>query len=323
MRNLFKFLVLTLGLVRVDGDYDVVCGDGTFEIVSAEDISHNNICPSTKGGVPSCIQSVVKVADGTFEAICKDGSHQSGTADQIVAGEICKCGTTPSPTPEPTPVPIPSTTVDILFVVDDSASMEPFQKPLAQNVDAFVNNLGPLNKADWHIGVLTTTAENKYPNSGHLRGSPVYLTQNTANVKSLLSLNLQPGTAGSGDERPFYSILLALSEPRSSTYNAGFLRTNAHLAVVFVTDADDQSNFPGSALLTFLQDLKKGTSAKILTYAAINDTNSTCQRNEDPPIRIVDFLTVTKGKKFDLCADDWGKKLEEIAKDIVAPFRRR
>ena len=50
----------------------------------------------------------------------------------------------------------PATELDVLLVVDNSCSMQPYQQELAANFDAFLTFFTE-GDVDYHIGILTTT----------------------------------------------------------------------------------------------------------------------------------------------------------------------
>ena len=80
---------------------------------------------------------------------------------------------------------------------------------------------------------------------------------------------VQVGVKGSPNEQGIAAARAALSEPLLSTANKGFLRSEANLAVVFLSDEDDQSpNYVSpTSFVTFLKDLKVDSDA--ITVAAI------------------------------------------------------
>ncbi|HEU4384674.1 MAG TPA: hypothetical protein VFR85_14395 [Anaeromyxobacteraceae bacterium] len=74
-----------------------------------------------------------------------------GGCDDVPAAAVTNCQT----------VGIASAKTDILFVVDDSGSMQEEQQNLAANFDAFIAQLAALPVAnDYHIGITTTSVEN-------------------------------------------------------------------------------------------------------------------------------------------------------------------
>ncbi len=216
--------------------------------------------------------------------------------------------------------------VDILFVVDNSGSMDSHQKDISTNVGRFVAAFFNRVSIDYHIGVVSTDMDQTFNGKccGRLIGDPTFIQSNTVNPAVDLAGRLLLGTNGSGTEKLFDPVLAALSAPIESTINKGFLRPEAHLAVIFITDAEDQSQGAGTALYDFLVKLK-GKREKVLAYGAIIPSgipNDVCPRDDysTEPHRIEQFLslTINKGKnEFNLCAADFGDKLAQVAQDLA------
>jgi hypothetical protein len=73
------------------------------------------------------------------------------------------------------------------------------------------------------------------------------LDAGTASLQQDFKANVLVGTRGSGREQPFRAARLALTE-RLAGANAGFLRPGARLAIFFLTDEDDCSGDPSTAV---------------------------------------------------------------------------
>ena len=220
--------------------------------------------------------------------------------------------------------------VDILFVIDNSGSMGTYQTNLSNNISKFVNIFFSGAIIDYHIGVLSTDADvstwaGATPNPtccGKLQGTPVFIDKNTPNAGVDLSARMVLGTSGSATEQSFEPIRLALSEPLASTVNAGFLRPDAYLAVIFITDAQDQSTISPEDFHSFLVGIK-GSKDKILSYAAIIPTSygdqPNCYRDTGNPTRIETFMSMTANagdNVYNLCDPDFGDKLAGVATSI-------
>jgi hypothetical protein len=61
--------------------------------------------------------------------------------------------------------PLSSNAIDLLFVIDNSNSMAPFQQELVARFEELINVLAGLN-ADFHIGVITTAGNPNQPDGG-------------------------------------------------------------------------------------------------------------------------------------------------------------
>lgn len=161
--------------------------------------------------------------------------------------------------------------VDILIVDDNSASMSFEQKRLAPRFANFIQNLDSRN-VDYRIAITTTDISGgKFPQGGKLityADGSAYLTPQTSNRQSLFNSAIQrPETLDcenfiaqwfrdhdissqnsadyatgyanncpSGDERGIYSANLVVQNNP-----ANFIRSDAHLSVIFLSDEDERS----------------------------------------------------------------------------------
>lgn len=161
---------------------------------------------------------------------------------------------------------LPVRKVDILWVVDSSGSMAAKQARLAANFQGFINQLVNANPPiDFHIAVASTDTDDAAVR-GKLRrwtigaASEDYIscvpamaggvTCNTgANVSTAVTAfgqMAQVGTSGSAQERGLYAAYLALTNPFNNSTVAveRFVRPDASLYIVFVSDEDDASCNP-------------------------------------------------------------------------------
>jgi len=166
--------------------------------------------------------------------------------------------------------------LDILFVIDNSASTKDKQTVFAQNYPRFVQALDgfPIGRPNLHIGVVTTSVDIGndsggkacHPASGQngtlqnasldpgfvctppttdrflsdiARSDGTRDTNYTGTLEDALSCISHVGDAGCGFESPLEAMKRALDGSRPE--NARFLRPGAFLAVVILTDEDDCS----------------------------------------------------------------------------------
>ncbi len=149
--------------------------------------------------------------------------------------------------------------MDILFVVDDSASMLEEQDNLAENFPLFIN---VLEQQDLDYRVAVTTTGRNYSYTTDFLGTPIPAQiTGGANGELLQRCNMQRqwvepgdpdpagefgcaaqvGTDGPTDEMPLSAMRMAFEERMQDGTNAGFRRDDALLAIVFLTDEDDCS----------------------------------------------------------------------------------
>ena len=159
--------------------------------------------------------------------------------------------------------------VDILFVIDNSGSMDDEQMSLGANFDRFIDVLDNLDGGlpDLHIGVVSSDMGSLGvlgPGTGcdgpgdngalHVGAAPILtgerflvdvagatpgtrVTNYSGDLRSAFAAAASVGITGCGFEQHLEAMNAALDNP----VNAGFLRPNASLAVIIVADEDDCS----------------------------------------------------------------------------------
>lgn len=177
---------------------------------------------------------------------------------------------------DPPPAPPPEVTecekMDILFIVDDSGSMSEEQSNLATNFPKFISKIDTFktksgSKLDWRIAVTTTARNISYTveMQNPFGGPPVsqkmsekgddgafrmksecgttrrWVEKADPDAAKAFQCLAKTGTGGSGLEMPLYATQLALTDRMADGTNKGFLREDALLAVVILTDEDDCS----------------------------------------------------------------------------------
>lgn len=171
---------------------------------------------------------------------------------------------------------LPVRKVDILWVVDSSGSMAPKQARLASNFQGFINQLVTANPPiDFHIAVTSTDTDDANARGklrpwtlgasgeNYISCTPMAaggVTCNTgANLSTAITAFAQMsavGINGSASERGLYAAYLALTEPLNITTPVfdRFIRADAALYVVVVSDEDDSSCTPMTRQTTCTAD---------------------------------------------------------------------
>ncbi len=259
--------------------------------------------------------------------------------------------------------------LDMLWVVDDSGSMCDKQKALSNNIDLLVQALDELD-ADVNFAVVTTDMDN--PDFGgqfavvnpgsqcagnfDCNRATTRSIINTEDYRSTGTLDrteltrdlgclLAPGNSGSGTEKGLDAARTALSEPLINGLNSGFLRPEAFLAVVFVSDEDDCSdggrsdNFncqdnltPSEDFVDFFVDLK-GNAALVSVNGIIapravgnpgNNQVTTCSSPElgdgAAGERYADVIEAFGGQTPSVCDPAYNRAIEDIAKQLQSQF---
>lgn len=137
-----------------------------------------------------------------------------------------------------------ATAVDVLWVVDTSESMLDEQQALGRKMNVFISSFVNLG-LDYHLAV-TSTDMLSTGLQGEFAGPWMSSADAPATVASTFeSQVVSLGAAGSADEKGFAAAKAALSgAPSTRAPNQGFLRADATLAIVAVSDEDDRDATP-------------------------------------------------------------------------------
>ncbi len=198
--------------------------------------------------------------------------------------------------------------VDLLFVVDDSCSMGEEQARLGQRFSAFLD-FAATETIDYQVAVTTTDVGPGGP-AGRFRGDPRIITPSTPSAALAFAANAMVGLDGSEAEQGLLAAERALSSPLIETDNAGFLRPEASLAVVYVSDEDDQS--PGSveAHAAFLGALRPAPFLRV--SAIVGDAPAGCG-TAAPGLRYLALVDLIGGAAASICESDWDQTLLALA----------
>lgn len=209
-----------------------------------------------------------------------------------------------------------SSKADILFVVDDSGSMDTHQKDLASQAQTIAQNLSFY--ADLNAAVITTSKYNPSVNAGGKFVGPIINSQNMA-FASILAKQLHVGINGDATEQPFTTLMAATSEPLISTTNKDFLRADADLIVVFITDTEDQStSIKAPDLYAHLKGLVPNSDLHIISI--MTEDPKTCTGEEDELSKFTGLKDLTKlasGQLVSLCSD-FSQEIPKAIKNIKA-----
>ncbi len=210
---------------------------------------------------------------------------------------------------------------DILLVIDDSCSMSDEQQWMGTNFASFMR-YAVASQVDFQIAVTNTELSD--PTHGQFKTSPggnKILRPTTNNLTSEFAALVNVGLNG-GFESCLDPATDALTAPyiTDPSKNAGFLRQDAVLAVVCVTDAIDQSAQPASYYLNQLQNIKGAQRPGAFTYNVVGPFNpnppSGCYYDGGPDNgKHAYMVTQTNGVREEICTPDWAKALENIGKN--------
>jgi hypothetical protein len=223
----------------------------------------------------------------------------------------------------------PNNQVDILWVIDDSNSMQEEQAALAAGFTAFADELEATG-TDFHIGIITTSFEYDNVERGKLVGDPPYLTNADDYESEFVERATAVGTDGSDKEKGLEAAIYAASPFNAvpGGINEGFVRPEAQLLTVIVSDEEDCSDggalegqdanacygqreelTPISELVTSYRDLKPAEN--LLSVGVIVGLPNPCAEVIHSE-RYLSFARTMGGLQGNICSSDWTGMLGSI-----------
>jgi hypothetical protein len=210
--------------------------------------------------------------------------------------------------------------LDILFMIDTSTSMAPMQANLLKNFPAFMQTLKSLpgGLPNVHVGVISSDlgagpfidvpqcrpggdqgllqSAPRGACSGP-RGSFISASDNETvknydgTIEEAFSCIAALGDRGCGFEHQLASAAAALDPVKAPVENAGFLRNNAYLALILITNEDDCSGPSNSDLYDPGQRLVSDPVGPLSSFRC-NEYGHLCA-GQKPPRLGTDSVTLT------------------------------
>lgn len=203
----------------------------------------------------------------------------------------------------------PAAKVDLLLVIDDSNTG--FQPQIGPSIGALVEYARDTG-IDYHFGVLTTDASGTGRLLRPLSGTewPRVVTTRTPNPEQALSALTQVGGSGSGLEEALHSAWLGMSGPDRNGHNSGFLRPDAALAILAISDELDFSRLDSDVYLEFFRSLKNPRSPREFSFSAIaGDVSGVCMGPFGSAAattpEALEMIQRSGGTLASICTSDW------------------
>ncbi len=219
----------------------------------------------------------------------------------------------------------PAAKTDVLFVIDNSGSMYEEQQSVADNAGRFLS-VAQQTGNDFQVAVITTDMNNP-SESGRMQsttGIPKIIRPGTTASTDFAELVRSRGIYGSGDERGLDAVIAALGEPLISDplANKAFLRSDASLSIVIVSDEPDYSRVSVDYFVDFLQKFKGPNRQGLVSLSAVvGDSPSGCSGsngNAMPGTGYLEVAAATGGKFKSICSPDWSSLATDLGAEAFA-----
>ena len=238
--------------------------------------------------------------------------------------------------------------IDFIWVLDNSTSMSSHQENLKNSAQYFFRLLESYNY-DFRIAVITTdlyeTKRLKYfrQRAGTIfhtqyKGIP-FLTSDTPNLQELFTQNIMVSTRHSNDERGMESLMVALETAEGKS----FLREDAFLSVIFISDEEDGSlGLKGNKdlspeeksqrylahylpLLKEIKGSREDPQVQGVSISSVVIMNKECKNTLKGYVEIgslyIDIAKATSGISHSLCHNSFDDIMEDSARIVVSQTR--
>jgi len=189
--------------------------------------------------------------------------------------------------------------LDVLWVVDDSGSMNRHQANLSSNIGLFVSTFMATG-ADYNMAVITTG--DPYP-------GPI-ITNLDPDPAVDLAAQVMVGVAGHTMEKGIEMAYTALSDSSILGPGSTFFRADSTLVVIYVSDEPDHSSGGWSSYTSFFDTIKP--SGRFIPYGVIGDHPSGCT-GAQYGAGYWNQINHYGGDWYSICASDWGVQLQNLA----------
>jgi hypothetical protein len=148
--------------------------------------------------------------------------------------------------------------------------------------------------------------------------------QTQPSPQTVFAQNTDVGACG-GTERALDGAYAALTPPNINGHNSGFLRREAVLSIVVVTDEPEQSARTVQFFQNFFLSIKGFRNTQLFSFSAISGGETGCSGsggNASAAPRLVELVEQTGGVSADICTTDWSRTLEDLSRQAFG-FKSR
>ena len=196
---------------------------------------------------------------------------------------------------------------DVVFVVDDSGSMGEEYLALIDTIGTFVDSIAAT--VDYRIGVITIETskfEDDVITNGTADGAGA-LTEQVTNI----------GLGGAIEGRAFEMLYDCLQPGSDCSEDAGFLRADAMLDVIVVSDGIEESELAPKEYVDYLWTLKSDPRLVRVNALAGSVPKPTCFTCYTSGLGYDDGVALTEGMFLDICGD-WTDNVTSLGAQAIS-----
>jgi len=202
--------------------------------------------------------------------------------------------------------PVATEGYDILWVIDRSGSMSSHDANLLIGIETMMNAL-PVDTG-WRLGIISTDTDEALSNQTFPLVPGDDIADATASLNSLVSGHAW-GLAGEEGFDAVYSYITL------NPYSATWMRHEAALLIVFVSDEEEQSTWQVTEFASYLRMTRSLTFITSIVGLE-NDGQWRGECGDQEGLRYLDLARDFGGVEIDICSSDWSQGVEEASKEF-------
>ena len=190
--------------------------------------------------------------------------------------------------------------VDIVWAIDRSGSMHDNDEKLVDGISAMMNSLP--TDIGWRIGIISADENESIVNSEF----PLVPGDTPSDAEIMINnLNNHWNTLEAG----FDSVV---SYVDYGAYASTWMRHDASLLVVFVSDEDDQSYMTSTEFISWI----KGKRSISYIASIVTTENSDCEGAYGTGYNYMHASNAVNGVIVDICSDDWSPGVQDATNKL-------
>ena len=191
--------------------------------------------------------------------------------------------------------------VDILWVIDTSGSMNRYDPELMAGIEAM---LLALPESGWRLAMMS----NDPPSASIESQFPLVPGDDIVDAENMYN-NMGRGHSEEGFDAAYEYLM-------NNTYAQTWLRHDAALLIVFVSDEEEQSDVHFPTVDSFISwyQTQRGGSAYLSSIVNLDPSESLCNTNSyNNGDRYVEATNHFAGQIVDICSEDWSAGVIDAA----------
>lgn len=201
-----------------------------------------------------------------------------------------------------------SNLLDILVVLDRSKSMDYNADNVKINLLGLISKLETRSSKEWKLGIVSDLAQGENLLGFEKTQNFNYLTKDKTLVISDMLLNSGHGSEGAS-ERPFLASVNILKK------YSNFLRKDAPLELIIITDAKELSDWSVNDYLVHLEYVLRKTNSRVTVHGLLASKDHCPEYDTLKKYKSSKFkeaIELTGGAMFPLCDPSVGESLAEL-----------